>query len=270
MSSSRKKRKKTSPTKQGLNLPTWAWGLITITVLLGLVFGISQFSDGDTPTEQSAATSLPPAENEDEPAAVANDLESPEEDSEETSPTAEPFAGGIEGKIAYSAGPQGRVDIWVLDTFTGEQLQVTRDSFENLMPAWSPDGSQIVYIAPSPVSNQPILFMVDADGQNDPLAILGQSYQHALRPAWSTANNLILFELGGGLLGQLSMAGGQSDPLNAGLPIALTPAVSSDGLVITFAGAESGGTLDIYLLQDSQIIALTSDPAADYQPAWRP
>ena len=48
------------------------------------------------------------------------------------------------------------------------------------MPVWSPDGSQIVFVAPSPMTNQPILFLVDAAGQREPQAILGQDYDRAL------------------------------------------------------------------------------------------
>jgi serine/threonine protein kinase len=173
-------------------------------------------------------------------------------------------------KLVFTSLQTGKPQLFIYSFETGQTENLMNRSTISRMPAWSPDGSQIVFVAPSPVTNQPILFLVDSEGQEEPLAILGQSYDRALRPDWSAVENWILFELGGGLLGRLARAGSQSDPIDTGLAIALTPDSSPDGLVIALAGANSGEALDIYLLQDSEISALTSDPAADYQPAWRP
>ena len=174
------------------------------------------------------------------------------------------------GKLVFTSLQTGKPQLFIYSFESGITENLMNRSTISRMPAWSPDGSQIVFVSPSSVTNQPILFQVDAEGQNQPLAVLGQSYDRALRPIWSAPENLILFEAGSGLLGQLARTGGQSDPLDTGLEIALTPAVSPDGQVIAFAGANSGEPLEIYLLQNGEISALTSDPAPDYQPAWRP
>lgn len=173
-------------------------------------------------------------------------------------------------KLVFTSLQTGRPQLFIYSFESGQTQNLMNRSTISRMPAWSPDGSQIVFVAPSPTTNQPILFLVDSEGQNEPLAILGQSYDRALRPVWSATDNLILFELGGGLLGQLAQAGGQSDPLITGMDIALTPSISPDGQSIAFASAESGETLDIYILQNGEFTPLTTDPAADYQPVWRP
>jgi len=173
-------------------------------------------------------------------------------------------------KLAFTSLQTGKPQLFIYSFESGLAENLMNRSTISRMPAWSPDGSQIVFVAPSPVTNQPILFLVDSEGQDEPLAILGQSYDRALRPVWSAAENWIVFELGGGLLGRLARAGGQSDPIDTGLAVALTPDSSPDGLAIALAGADSGETIDIYILQDGEISALTSDPAADFQPAWRP
>ena len=173
-------------------------------------------------------------------------------------------------KLVFTSLQTGKPQLFIYSFESGLTENLMNRSTISRMPAWSPDGSQIVFVAPSPANNQPILFLVDSEGQNEPLAILGQSYDRALRPDWSAAENWILFEVGGSLLGRLARAGGQSEPIDTGLAITLTPDSSPDGLAIALAGANSGEALDIYILQDGEINALTSDPAADYQPAWRP
>ncbi|MBG0787199.1 MAG: PD40 domain-containing protein, partial [Anaerolineaceae bacterium] len=177
------------------------------------------------------------------------------------------------GKLAFTSLQTGKPQIFIYSFASGQTQNLMNRSTISRMPAWSPDGSQIIFVAPSPATNQPILFLVDAEGQREPQAILGQAYTHALRPVWSAADNLILFDQGsGGLLGQLSRSGGLSDPLQTGLQIALTVDISSNGKMLAFTGAPNGDALDIYLLplQGGEATALTSDPAADYQPVWRP
>ncbi len=175
--------------------------------------------------------------------------------------------------MAFTSLQTGKPQIFIYSFDSGQTQNLMNRSTISRMPAWSPDGSQIVFVAPSPTTNQPILFLVDAEGQLEPQAILGQAYNHALRPVWSEADNLILFDLGSGsLLGQLSRSGGLSDPLETGLRIALTLDISPDGRRLAFAGAPNGDALDIYLLPlgGGEAIAIAPDPAEDYQPAWRP
>ena len=176
-------------------------------------------------------------------------------------------------QLAFTSLQTGKPQIFIYTFDSGQTQNLMNRSTISRMPAWSPDGSQIVFVAPSPMTNQPILFLVDAAGQREPQAILGQDYDRALRPVWSAAKDLILFDLGsGGLIGRIARSGGANTPLETGLPLALTLAVSPDGAAIALAGARENEALDIYLLplEGGEGIALTSDPAADYQPVWRP
>ncbi|MBG0770137.1 MAG: serine/threonine-protein kinase [Anaerolineaceae bacterium] len=176
-------------------------------------------------------------------------------------------------QLAFTSLQTGKPQIFIYSFETGQTQNLMNRSTISRMPAWSPDGSQIVFVAPSPATNQPILFLVDAAGQGEPQAILGQAYDRALRPVWSAANNLILFDMGSnGLLGWISRSGEQTMPLDTGLDIALTADISPDGQMIALCGAANGNALDIYLLplQGGEATLLAPNPAADYQPAWRP
>jgi hypothetical protein len=175
-------------------------------------------------------------------------------------------------RLAFTSLQTGKPQIFIYSFESGQATILMNRSIINRMPAWSPDGSQIVYVAPSPVNNRPILYRVDAAGVNDPVPVLGQSDTAALRPVWAAGSGLILFENAGGQIGQASPSGGQQPSLETGLARALTIAISPDESQLALAGGESDEALDIYLfsIEDGTLTPLTTDPAADYSPAWRP
>lgn len=175
-------------------------------------------------------------------------------------------------RLAFTSLQTGKPQIFIHSFESGQTDILMQRTTINRMPAWSPDGSQIVYVAPSPVNNRPILYRVDAGGINDPLPVLGQSDIAALRPVWSPISDLILFEMAGGQIGQVTPAGIQQAPLESGLSRAQTPDISPDGAWLALAGSETGDGLNIYLfsIEDGALIPLTADAAAAYQPAWRP
>jgi len=49
--------------------------------------------------------------------------------------------------IAYSNATSGSRDIWIKQTDSGESIQVTKDSFDNENPFWSPSGSEIAFFS---------------------------------------------------------------------------------------------------------------------------
>jgi len=47
--------------------------------------------------------------------------------------------------IAYASNRDGNWDLYLLDLETGEEIQVTSDEGDDLLPAWSPDGAWIAF-----------------------------------------------------------------------------------------------------------------------------
>lgn len=176
-------------------------------------------------------------------------------------------------RLAFTSLQTGKPQIFIYEFDTRIFRILMNRSTINRMPAWSPDGERLVFVSPSPVDNQPILFMVDAGGQGEPRAVTGQPNERMLRPAWSPEGSLILFDLGsGGILGGRLLTGSQEVPVNTSLALAENPAFSPDANWIVFDGAQSGSGLDIYLMlrTGAWLTPLTDDPADSYQPAWRP
>jgi hypothetical protein len=176
-------------------------------------------------------------------------------------------------RLAFTSLQTGKPQIFIYDFASGEAWNLMNRSTVSHMPAWSPDGAQILFVSPSPVTNRPVLFTVDAGGQDEPRGVLGQNYQTALHPAWSPEGNLVLFDFGDeGLLGGRLPGANQDVPVDTGLVLAQNPAFSPDADWILCDGREAGAGLDIYIMMRSgaRLTALTNDEADDYQPAWRP
>lgn len=176
-------------------------------------------------------------------------------------------------RLAFTSLQTGRPQIFIYEFADRTAYRLMNRTTINRMPAWSPDGTQIVFVSSSPATNQPILFVVDAEGQRDPQVISGPNYQAAYRPAWSPDGDLIVFDLGREpVLGGRRLSAGQDVPVSTPLVMVENPDFSTDGIWIVFEGVAEGQGLEIFLMLNtgSGLTALTDDPAADYQPAWRP
>lgn len=49
--------------------------------------------------------------------------------------------------IAFSSAQSGSKNIWIKQTSSGEAIQVTKDSFNNQNPIWSPNGNEIAFFS---------------------------------------------------------------------------------------------------------------------------
>jgi len=176
-------------------------------------------------------------------------------------------------RLAFTSLQTGKPQIFIYEFDTSESHLLMNRSTVNRMPEWSPDGSQILFVSPSPVTNRPILFIVDAQGQQEPRGVLGQNYEEAYRPTWSPEGDLIVFDLGGEpQLGGRLFASNQDVPINTQLVIAENPAFSEDAKWLVCDGVLDDPGRDIFLMlrTGARLTRLTDNPADDYQPVWRP
>jgi Tol biopolymer transport system component len=88
-----------------------------------------------------------------------------------------------------------RWNVWVMNADGSGLTQITTDG-RSSAPAWSPDGSQIVFLrsvkSPSDPWRQTDVFVMNADGSSRTRLTKTRRWEHA--PTWSPDGTLIVFE----------------------------------------------------------------------------
>jgi TolB protein len=140
------------------------------------------------------------------------------------------------GQIAFASnrGDRHQSHLYVMNADGSDQRALTTAPLDNLYPAWSPDGTQLVYVGidPRAISDSPAgdLYLLPADGGP------ARQLTHGLNAKW--------------------------------------PKWSPDGRWIVYADAPENtiAAYDLYLLAlaDGSIRRLTDTPGFDGMPAWTP
>jgi TolB protein len=97
--------------------------------------------------------------------------------------------------VSDRAGPllteASNLDIYVMDNDGSNVIRLTDDPEPDIDPAWSPDGTQIVFVSMRIAGSE--LYVMNADGSSVTLLLedpTGQLY----RPAWSPDGTTILYQ----------------------------------------------------------------------------
>lgn len=185
------------------------------------------------------------------------------------------------GRIAFTSLRDGKKDIYLLTLETGTISRLTTatgDIQENSHPSWSPDGDQIVYMVRRFNAYQ-VWVMSDAGQDNVQIARSGQRISDFL-PVWMADGETILFSQKDvevvtrpWLMSIRYEDRDTRSPTRLNLPRPIEDVeVSPDGVWIVFETRDNEGNRDIYFMtmNGDARTRLTSDPAVDFDPAWRP
>lgn len=183
--------------------------------------------------------------------------------------------------IAFTSLRDGKKDIYVLTLESGVITRLTTvrgDVQENSQPAWSPSGEQLLYMVKRFNAYQ--VWVMNSAGQgNVQVARSGQSYSDYL-PTWTADGETILFsQKDAGAPSRAWLMSIRYEDIAAKTPTRLNLPrpiedvdISPDGQWIVFESFDSNGNRDIYLmtLGGEHRTRLTTAPAVDFDPAWRP
>ena len=179
-------------------------------------------------------------------------------------------------RIVFSSlREDGVLSIYMLNL---EDNSVTRfgdpEGRMNSFPDWSPDGSAVVYVG---IDNR--IYAMSLDGsQNIPLIIGGGNFYN-YDPFWSPDGSVIYFSrirtddtTGATSLWAVpySQDGAMAVEVSNSNQV-IDPSLSPDGFWLAFKSWMSGSH-DIYLMRSNGVNRelLITDPAYDFDPAWRP
>jgi Tol biopolymer transport system component len=184
-------------------------------------------------------------------------------------------------RIAFTSLRDGYMQIYVMNLDDQSVTRLTNTSADVItrQPSWSPFGNQIVYAAKRFGAYQ-IWTMTDTGQGQQQIARSGQELWDYY-PVWSLDGKAIVFteRNAKGPVSPWMMdilyedrSTGNAVTLKYGpLPIENVH-YSPDGLWFIFEGRDEDENRDIFIMTSTgeQRTRLTKDPAADFDPAWRP
>ncbi len=172
-----------------------------------------------------------------------------------------------------SAGGFISAQICIYSMETSKLVAFPRWRGTNSSPAWSPDGSQIMFM--SSMHGDPELFACDANGGH--LKRITYSAGVDTSPAWNpkTGQQVAFVSDRSGVpqLYLMNADGSNVEKLNLpDMGYVIDPAWSPNGQLLAFSWRRPNGNYDIYIMDVAtrQIIELTRDAGRNERPSWAP
>jgi len=156
----------------------------------------------------------------------------------------------------------------------GMNPRVVMQSNEPLMsPAWSPDGSQIMFS--SSMLGNPELFVVDANGSRPKRVTFSNAASTS--PTWNpkTGQSVVFVSDRGGIPKLYLMNADGTNTSELALPdkgYLIDPAWSPNGQMVAFSWRRPDGNFDIYIMDPAtrEIRQITRDSGKNERPSWAP
>ncbi len=182
-------------------------------------------------------------------------------------------------RIAFTSLRDKHMEIYILNVADNNLLRLTNTTqdIEPRQPAWSPDNSQIVYAVKRGGVYQ--VWLMNSSGENQEQITRNGSELLDYLPTWSPDGSTIIFnQRKPNVRPYLKMLSASDRTNQQGelLPIEVFQIedvdYSPDGLLFVYEGQEQSDNKDILYIPvtGGQKVRLTSLPALDYDPAWRP
>jgi eukaryotic-like serine/threonine-protein kinase len=184
--------------------------------------------------------------------------------------------------IAFASLRTGQMEIFTIDVDNPSSIvQITNGEslVESRMPTWSPDGSKFVYVVKRLRVYQ--IWMMNADGTEQGQIIRSGVQYSNYAPVWSPKNDLIIFNqrcattfCNPYLMNTSATERTNEQGLKMQVNIAFIENVdySPDGFYLAYEGVGEAGNRDIFFMTVSggDRVRLSTDPAQDFHPVWRP
>jgi WD40 repeat protein len=184
--------------------------------------------------------------------------------------TAQVALGVFEGTIAFRSDRTGNNEIYEMNGDGSGLINLTNNSSDDDLPAWSPDGSRIVFCTTRDGNYE--IYSMNADGSDK--TNLSDSPLEDCSSSWSPDGTQIAFASnrdGNNEIYVMNADGSGKTRLIDNPAFDIFPNWSPDGKQIVFV-SDRDGQMDIYVMNvdGSAVIRLTNIGVGDAFPVWSP
>lgn len=174
------------------------------------------------------------------------------------------------GQLAFRHWKRDNRGIVVADVDGSNPLRVAT-FFEDGLPAWSPDGTKLVFSSNREVDRIARLYWLWADAERDWVYMRGPDAVYGEDPLWMPDGRILYRAIRTGT-GLVIMNGDGSNPVTIlADETAQSPALSPDGRAVAFMSMQDGNW-ELYRIDvdGGNLRRLTTNAASDGLPAWSP
>jgi Tol biopolymer transport system component len=188
------------------------------------------------------------------------------------------FAGfpGRNGRIAFVRGTGAQCEIWSVNPDGTDERQLTSNGDVNAQPAWSPDGSKILFVRFIRDQTNITIWVMNADGSGQ-TQLTTEAVGNSFTPGWAPNGSMIVFARytdaeGDTDIWVMDVDGSNQQALLDTDTDVFSPAWAPNGTLLAFSGIPpTGGPPQIWVMNanGSNPTQLT-DTDANLHPDWHP
>lgn len=171
-------------------------------------------------------------------------------------------------QLTFYSRRDGNFEIYLADVDRALVVNISRNEADDILPAWSPDGEQLVFYS----TRGTIGGLYHMDGDDQPAHLLTESGQIVTYPIWSLDERSITYssdrrrDIG---IYTVDLSGGAPQRISDHLATLMT--YSPDGRRIAFmAGCDNNCDVFVMDADGENLHALTRNGYFDVFPAWSP